>query len=233
MLKDAERRAERHLKVQFGSGSKAYPGWLNFDCSPTLRAQKLLVIGAIARRTIKPLFDRDVLYGDTRKGLPVPEGSVDLLYCSHVLNNLSLEDFRRTLADCLRVLAPGGVFRGVLGDFELAAASYLEDKSPDACSRMLLRIGLGVVSRPHGLVGLLRTLWGSAPNLWAWDYRGLRSELEAAGFVDIRRAVFNDRPEFVAIEEIKRWDGYLGFECRKPAAVPGHSPICQYRTSVL
>lgn len=76
------------LKVQFGSGPIAFENWLNYDCSPTMRIQRIPVIGAIARRRMTTVFDEKVLYGDTRSGLPLTDDSVFFLYCSHVLEHL-------------------------------------------------------------------------------------------------------------------------------------------------
>jgi predicted SAM-dependent methyltransferase len=210
--------ANEKLKVQFGSGPKAHQGWLNFDCSPTLRVQKTPIIGAIVRHRMAIEFDAAVLYGDTRVGLPLNNSSVSFLYCSHVLEHLSLEDFRQSLKDCYRILVPGGVFRAVMPDLEGIIATYQKDSAPDACSRMMVNSYMATVSRPRGLMGLARTVWGNSRHLWLWDYKGAKAELEFAGFVDVRRAQFGDSssPEFNEIEEFDRWEKQLGIECRKP-----------------
>jgi SAM-dependent methyltransferase len=207
-----------NLKVQFGSGPMACADWLNFDCSPTLRIQRLPIIGAFAQRRMTTVFADDVLYGDTRTGLPLEDGSVQYLYCSHVLEHLSLEDFRLSLKDCLRILAPGGVFRAVMPDLEAIVADYGSDDTPGACSRMMENSNLGMPTRPKGVMGGLRTILGNARHLWLWDYKGARAEFEAAGFTGIRRAEFDDSayPVFKEIEEISRWEGQLGLECFKP-----------------
>jgi predicted SAM-dependent methyltransferase len=216
--KSANVRSPKELKVQFGSGPKAYAGWLNFDCSPTLIVQKLPVIGSIARKRMNTVFEKDVKYGDTRTGLPLDEESVSFLYCSHVLEHLSLEDFRRTLRDCYRVLTPGGVFRMVMPDLETLVSDYLATTEPQACSQMMQESYLGTASRPRGLIGLMRTVWGNSQHLWLWDYKGAKAELEAAGFIGVRRAHFGDSAHaaFNEIEDITRWEKQLGLECRKP-----------------
>jgi hypothetical protein len=37
------------LYVQYGAGNEAVQGWLNFDASPTLRIQKMPLIGRLLR----------------------------------------------------------------------------------------------------------------------------------------------------------------------------------------
>jgi hypothetical protein len=70
--------------VQFGSGFSAPEGWLNFDISPTLRFERLPLIGKLCTCNMQR-FRRNVLYGDIVKGLPIPDGSCRGIYCSHVL----------------------------------------------------------------------------------------------------------------------------------------------------
>ena len=55
------------LYVQYGCGLSAPVGWQNFDASPTLRLQKIPLIGKLVRKVD---FPSNVLYGDIVKGLP-------------------------------------------------------------------------------------------------------------------------------------------------------------------
>jgi hypothetical protein len=49
-----------------------------------------------------------------------------------------------------------------------------------------------------------------------WDYRAMKSELEAAGFVGVRRAELGDSPHeaFTLVVNEDRWTNCLGIECR-------------------
>jgi len=80
---------------------------LNFDASPTLRVQRLPLAGFL-RVPGGPVFPANVRYGDIVKGLPVEATSCRAVYCSHVLEHLSLSDFRLALANTKAVLAEGG-----------------------------------------------------------------------------------------------------------------------------
>ena len=204
--------------INFGCGLSVTPGWQNFDASPTLRLQRLPLVGHLARSMITPLFPADASYGDVVRGLPVGDEMVDRVYSSHVLEHLALDDFRKALIEVLRVLKPGGVFRAVVPDLEREASAYLSDRKHDACSRFMQSTYLGVTSRQRGLSGLARSFFGNSQHLWMWDFSGIAAELVNAGFNDVRRAVFADSkfPEFTKVEELSRWDGCLGFECVKP-----------------
>ena len=110
--------------VQFGCGACAPATWTNFDASPTLRLQRIPLLGAVLTRG-GPRFPRGARYGDIVRGLPVEPGSCRAVYCSHVLEHLSLEDFRTALRNTFSCLRPGGIFRLVVPDFERLAREYL------------------------------------------------------------------------------------------------------------
>jgi SAM-dependent methyltransferase len=204
-------------KINFGCGLSAADDYVNYDSSPTLRLQRLPLIGSFAKSFVKPRFPDLVTYGNISKGLPEPSASADFVYCSHVLEHLSLADFRLALAEVFRILKPGGIFRGVLPDLESEVRAYLADDSVDACSRFMRSSSLGQEQRPSGLVGRLRSLIGNSQHLWMWDYKGIAAELEHTGFVEIRHAEYGDSryPEFETVEDPDRWVNCLGFECRK------------------
>jgi len=64
--------------VQYGCGSSAPEGWLNFDAS--LRVP-LGIRGKV--------FPRNVRYGDIVRGLPIKDGTAKAVYASHILEHLT------------------------------------------------------------------------------------------------------------------------------------------------
>jgi predicted SAM-dependent methyltransferase len=62
---------------------------------------------------------------DLRRGLPYDNGRFDAVYHSHVLEHLTPEDAATLLAECGRVLRPGGVLRVAVPDLEGIAKAYL------------------------------------------------------------------------------------------------------------
>jgi SAM-dependent methyltransferase len=202
------------LYVQYGCGFCSPEGWLNFDASPTLRLQKIPVMG----RWAPVKFPASVRYGDIRKGLPVADGSADGVYCSHVLEHLALEDFRKALKNTFRILRPGGVFRLVLPDLKLLAREYLGRSEPDAAIRFMESTLMGRLTRPKGMSGLLRSWIGNSEHLWMWDYEALAMELDKVGFTSIRPAVFGDSGDamFAKVEDQVRWTSALGMQSQRP-----------------
>ncbi|MDQ3524031.1 MAG: class I SAM-dependent methyltransferase [Chloroflexota bacterium] len=206
------------MNLQFGAGLDGPEEWVNVDASPTLRLQRLPLAGALFRRCLQPVFGARVVYGDIVRGLPFANGSVALVYCSHVLEHLALEDFERALAEVHRLLKPGGVFRGVLPDLALEVQAYLDCNEADRASHFMRSTLLGTERRPRDVAGWIREALGNSRHTWMWDQRSLAGRLEAAGFTAVRPAVYNDSEcaAFTQVEAADRWKGAMGFECRKP-----------------
>lgn len=204
------------LFVQYGCGLSAPASWRNFDASPTLRLQRLPAVGALVTRG-RVIFPANVEYGDVVSGLPVADAACEAVYCSHVLEHLSLEDFRTALRETHRILMPGGTFRGVLPDLELIAKDYVSDPTPEASIRFMRSTLLGMDVRVRGAKALVQESMGNSRHLWMWDYKGLAHELGAAGFREIRRAKFGDNvaQHFADVEDEGRWRDCLGFECNR------------------
>jgi hypothetical protein len=204
--------------VQYGCGLCAPDGWLNFDCSPSLKLQRLPLVGALAvKMTVK--FPDAAKFGDIIGGLPISPGSAKNIYCSHTLEHLSLEDCKLALRNTLQALRPGGCFRMVLPDLRTAAEHYVRSTESDAAHVFLRETILGHERRVRSLPKFLRDEWlGNSKHMWMWDYASLSKALADAGFFKIRRAQFGDNPDPVwrAVESEDRWKGQLGIECYRP-----------------
>ncbi len=204
------------LYVQYGSGWCAPDGWRNFDASPTLRFERLPLLGRLYTKN-RERFPENVEYGDIVTGLPVPENSCRAVYCSHILEHLALDDFRAALKNTYRILAFGGTFRFVLPDLEHFINAYAKDSSHDAALNFMSGTLLGKEKRTRGLKGVALEWLGNSRHFWMWDFKSMESELQKAGFVSIRRASFGDSPDskFHEVEELERWENCLGVECKK------------------
>lgn len=202
--------------VQFGCGWSAPEGWLNFDASPTLRFERLPLLGKFYTRNARR-FPAGVRFGDVVKGLPVAAGSCRGIYCSHVLEHLALHDADAALKEVFRCLKPGGMFRLVLPDLEQLAREYLAGKESRAAHQFMESTYLGVKDRPRGLGGVIRAWLGNSAHLWMWDERSLGEKLREHGFKEIRRAQFGDAEDtrFNEVEDAGRFAGCLAMQCLK------------------
>jgi ubiquinone/menaquinone biosynthesis C-methylase UbiE len=176
------------------------------------------VLGRLYTRNAAGRFPENVEYGDVVRGLPVDENACDGVYCSHVLEHLALSDFRVALENTHKILKSNATFRLVVPDLRICVQKYLNSPSAQASIEFLKETCLGEETRPRSLKGLVTSWLGNSKHLWMWDFKSLALELQAAGFVEIRRAAFCDSPDpkFATVEAQDRWDDCLGVECRKP-----------------
>lgn len=93
------------LLVNVGCGSVFHPAWVNIDVNP---------------------IDPSVRRWDVRRGLPFRDGEADACYTSHVLEHLTSAAAGQLVAECHRVLRPGGIIRLVVPDLEAIARHYLQ-----------------------------------------------------------------------------------------------------------
>lgn len=206
------------LYVQYGCGICAPSAWLNYDISPTLRLQKIPLIGGLLSRG-RVEFPANVQYGDIVTGLPIPAHSCRVVYCSHVLEHLALDDFRAALRNTAKYLKPGGCFRFALPDLEQLAQRYLAADVEQPSMLFMESTILGAKQRPRGLKGAIYQMLGNSRHLWMWDYKSIKVELEAVGFVDVRRAFMGDGndPMFNEVENALLWgEKCFGVHCYLP-----------------
>ncbi len=204
------------LYIQYGCGWSAPENWKNFDASPTLRFERLPFFGKLYTKN-KSRFPVNVEYGDIVKGLSVLPGSCSAVYCSHVLEHLSLEDLRKALQNTHKLLRGKGIFRFVVPDLEYAIKKYTADSSNEAALAFMRETSLGHEKRSRGMKDFFYSWMGNSQHLWMWDYKSIIHELKEAGFNEIRRAEFGDSSDtiFAQVEDPDRWKDGLGVECRK------------------
>jgi len=161
-----------------------------------------------------------VVHGEVIGGVDLSKlQSADVVYCSHVLEHMALDEFRIALRNVFSYLRPGGTFRLVLPDLEQLIGIYTGDPTPAACSRFMQEAWLGETTIPRGLKSIPAAVFGRARHLWMWDYKGMAAQLAEAGFTDIRRAQMGDShdPRFKEVESDYRWKDCLGVDCKRPA----------------
>lgn len=202
--------------VHYGCGWTAPTSWRNFDASPTLRVERLPIVGRLCTKN-GARFPPNVEYGDIVKGLPVAPESCQAVYCSHVLEHLSLDECRVALRNTFRILRPGGIFRCVLPDLEVAAQRYMDKHANYGALEFIRSTGLGREKRATGLKDFMISWLGHSQHFWMWDYASLEAEHKTVGFTTVRRAAIGDSedPAFRDVETTGRWDRALGIEARK------------------
>ncbi len=204
--------------VQYGCGFTAPAEWVNYDASPTLRFERMPILGKLYTRN-QQRFPPNVKFGDIVKGLPEKQEGCDGIYCSHILEHLAYDDFITALKNTYVYLKPGGVFRAVVPDLQAAVRKYIgQYEELDAPANELMRnTMLGTESRPKSISSTIKSMYGNSKHLWMWDYKSLAFELKKAGFQNIRECRFGDSedPLFSLVEEESRFFEAAAFECYK------------------
>ena len=138
------------LKLHLGCGDVDLPGFVNIDVSPAPHVHHVRRVERL------PLF---------------ADGTVDLIYASHVLEHFPHESVVGVLSEWRRVLKPGGVLRLSVPDFDKLLAIY------EACDRDLgpiIGMLYGAQADPFDFHGT------------AFTARSLEGALRRAGFSAVR-----------------------------------------------
>lgn len=152
--------SQRQLKLHIASGPVKTDGWINVDG----------VAGADVQM-------------DLRRTLPFAPDSASMIFCEHFLDHLQFPDVvGRFLAECHRVLEPGGRLRLVMHDGELAAAAYLR--------RDAEFFRLAMSGAPPSIETLNFVFRFNGFHQFIYDFETLKSVLDRAGFATIFRSSF-------------------------------------------
>ena len=218
------KKQSQNLYVQYGCGMSSPEGWTNFDASPNLWLERFPLLGIFyignksnGSDTVRQRFPENIDYGDIVKGLPVKENLCDGVFASHVLEHLSLDDCRAALKNTHKILKSGGTFRLIVPDLKALAKKYIHDDSADAAMRFMKDSYLGIPCRSRTFISIIQSALGNGNHLWMWDYLSMEKELKEHGFIDIRRASFNDSNDsnFSVVEDIGRFVDAICIESKK------------------
>ncbi|MEO6252342.1 MAG: methyltransferase domain-containing protein [Ferruginibacter sp.] len=96
----------KYLNLGCGNKYSKSADWLNTDMLPV---------------------GEDVVRCNFLNGIPFESNRFELVYHSHVLEHFAKNDGERFIAECFRVLKPGGVIRIALPNLEIIAREYLHN----------------------------------------------------------------------------------------------------------
>jgi predicted SAM-dependent methyltransferase len=156
------------LKIQFGSGSKRQPGWINID-----------------------LFAPSADYAlDLREEIPFPDNVASLIYSQHVLEHFVYPaEVQHLLAESLRILRPGGIFSVAVPDCGSALHAYARGEDEFFTFwRLRSYLTTETATRMHHVNYLFRA---DGRHQYGWDAETLGQVLTNAGFVQAHVRAFD------------------------------------------
>jgi predicted SAM-dependent methyltransferase len=191
------------VRINLGAGVQNCPGWINYDRSRAALIGKLPVARPLLK-AIKPNaldWPPNTRVRDLTRGIPHPDGSVDAIFSSHMLEHVRPDDAQFILGECHRVLKPGGTLRVIVPDLRVITTAYLDgdrdhlrangEPLADAYMRELLALGPPKGGPAERLVRrALRTEDGG--HKWMYDGESLLEHCRRAGFEDARRVGFRE-----------------------------------------
>jgi len=163
-----------HGKLHIGCGNRRLDGFVNID-----------VAGSVDVRA------------DVRRRLPFRDGSIDFIFSEHLIEHLTRDEAVRFLAECRRVLIPGGVFRVATPDLEMLAKEYGSGSWRTA--EWLERFGYGWIPDRCIMLNLIMREWR---HKHLFDFEDLRMVGNLAGFLMATRPKVREssHPELRGLE---------------------------------
>ncbi len=172
------------LRLHLGSGGEHKDGWVNID-----------LVG-----------DPVEIAWDLARGVPFSDGSADAIFHEHLLEHIPLRAGVTFMAECFRVVRPGGVLRvgvpdaGALVRSYVGDGEYLESLHPDRPTRMLAVQELFYWHRHTAM----------------YDAETLALLFRASGFPEPRQCAFGESDLEPAPDTEVRGPESLYMEARRP-----------------
>ena len=156
-------------KLQIGAGQNVLAGWLNTDLRPA---------------------GPEVCFLDAGVRFPFPDGVFDYVLSEHQIEHIPFERAGFMLAECRRVLRPGGRIRIATPSLEVLAG-LVTDRHTDAQRRYIEFISAGYLGPglPAGVAGVVNNAFRSWGHQFLYDRPTLLAALTGAGFAG---AVFTE-----------------------------------------
>ena len=182
---------QRYLRL--GSSSYTDPGWLSVDLIP---------------------LPPSVVYMDATKRFPLPSQSFDAIQCEHVIEHLAYAHGTGMLAECHRVLRPGGILRIATPDLDLVRRLLDPDDADPVLTAYVnwSNQTLGTPAERDQVDNVAFTVnrlvrdWG---HVFIYDEQTLRGAMAAAGFSEIVKVAPGDSAH-AALRGIDRHQDEIG-----------------------
>lgn len=183
------------MKLSLGSGGVRLPGWVHVDydaaCRPDIRA-------------------------DLAAPLPFASASADFLQSEDFIGQLSFAQARSFLAECYRILKPGGALRLLTPDLDLLARLYLA-RNPRL--KQLWDNEVGIPLETGTLGEVVHKALTFADQRSFYDEDTLRTLLEPIGFEVVRVRFADSAFEALRGIDLRTPDNAISLylDCVRPA----------------
>lgn len=209
------------IKLNLGSGPSGINGWLNYDSGvlPWLskwpQPRHLICALGLLPKNYDVAWP-EIQLVDIRQAFPLPDSSVDYVYCSQVIEHFERYEALNVLKETMRVLKPGGIIRVSVPDISKMLINYEEErvKNPETAAREINVLWWGFEKDipPSNIFARISRLF-IRDHQWHYDVASMKKLLSEAGFRNIKTLSFRkgETPDLnrVEIEIHKKHSLYL------------------------
>ena len=142
---------DKIVSVHIGCGSNPLDGFINFDYNIFIFFKyipfsiKLLRFFKFIPKPfsdfVKIAKEKNILYANAAKKIPMDESSVDLIYTCHMLEHLDWEESIQFFSEAFRVLKDGCILRVVVPDFDYLINKYGKNNDVENFIRLSCLVG--------------------------------------------------------------------------------------------
>lgn len=156
--------------VNFGSGGRGLPGWINID--------------------VRPHHEDQYICLDLRRCLPFSDSSVRRILAEHVIEHLDFrDDIPGVFREFHRILAPGGTVRVIVPDAERYMSAYVHRSRAE-----FETLGWKLDELPadiHTPIHIVNHVFHQGgEHFFGWDFETMDWALRQAGFGTVSRQSF-------------------------------------------
>ena len=157
----------------------------------------------------KAQWQRNVVYCNLAKDFPaLSSNSCSVIYTSHFLEHIPLENTKRLVMKCYEVLAPGGILRVAVPDLFREAKNYVERVTNS------LKDSTNDWKASGDFINLMVLRSNRHSHMWMYDFISLSYILSEAGFRNIEQKRFMES-EIKDINSVETREDSLFAECKK------------------
>lgn len=156
-----QKKLEGQKRLHLGCGSNILNGWSNIDFKNNV----------------------DVIGWDLTKPLPVHSETIELIYCEHFIEHITLKQAGELLAECYRVLQPNSVLRLSTPNLKKLIDEYLIGRTEEWQD-----VGW-MPTTPCQMLNEGLRLWG---HQFVYDTDELKRILEEIGYREVREVTWQE-----------------------------------------
>lgn len=173
------------IKVNLGCGLRCLPDWINIDGSLVglLKSKKFKSLNSLLYKFAGSstyygfeefnsiLQSTDIHFQNLVNGIPLHDRSADIVFSSHFLEHLTKTDGLDFLSECYRILKPGGIFRLLTPDLDIAFEMFKNKDSEEV-------LDLFFYTSP---------VFDFSTHKYLYNFQMLNQRLSAIGFKNIQK----------------------------------------------